>query len=67
MILPDADERRALQEDPRVYIPAYLGPSGWLGIDLDENTDWTEVAELFDMSFRATAPKRAVAELDART
>ena len=67
MILPDADERRALQEDPRVYVPAYLGPSGWLGIDLDENTDWTEVAELFDMSFRATAPKRAVAELDART
>lgn len=66
MILPDADERRALAEDPRVFVPAYLGPSGWLGFDLDEHTDWAEVAELFDMSYRLTAPKRAVTQLDAQ-
>lgn len=67
VILPDGDDRLALVEDPRVYVPAYLGPSGWLGVDLDEGTDWNEVAELLDASFRLTAPKRAIADLDAGT
>lgn len=67
IVLPDPDERAALDADPRTYIPAYLGPSGWLGVDLDGGTDWTEVAELLDASFRLTAPRRTVAELDARS
>lgn len=67
VVLADADDRPALAADPRVYVPAYLGPSGWLGFDLDEATDWDEVGELLDASFRSTAPSRAVAELDART
>lgn len=65
MVLPDPDDRQALTEDPRIFVPAYLGAYGWLGLDLDERTDWTEVRELLDASFRLTAPKRAVAQLDA--
>lgn len=65
MIQPDTDDRAALVDDPRVFVPAYLGPSGWLGVDLDDTTDWDEVAELLDASFRLTAPRRAVAVLDA--
>lgn len=64
VVQPDPDDRPALLEDPRVYVPAYLGPSGWIGIDLDEGTDWDEVAELLDASFRLTAPKRLVDLLD---
>jgi predicted DNA-binding protein (MmcQ/YjbR family) len=67
VVQPDADERAALVDDSRVFVPAYLGPSGWLGIDLDDSTDWTEVTELLDASFRSTAPKRNVAELDDRS
>ena len=67
MVQPDADDRAALLQDPRVYLPAYLGPSGWIGIDLTDDTDWTEVRELLDASFRLTAPTKLVAELDART
>ncbi len=45
----------------------YLGPSGWVGYDLDRDAvDWAEVAELVDMSFRETAPVKLVRELDAR-
>ena len=66
VVLPDPDDRRALLDEPRVYIPAYLGPSGWIGVDLDEGTDWTEVAELLDASYRLTAPKRAIDQLDAQ-
>jgi predicted DNA-binding protein (MmcQ/YjbR family) len=66
VVRPDPEERRALLEDERVYVPAYLGPSGWIGIDLDADTDWTEIAELLDASYRLTARPRHVAELDAR-
>lgn len=66
VVQPDPDDRAALAEDPRVYVPAYLGPSGWIGFDLDDATDWVEVAELLDASYRATAPGKLVAELDER-
>ena len=66
MVLPDPGDRQALDEDARCYVPAYLGPSGWIGIDLDDSTEWDEIAELLDASFRLTAPKKLIAELDAR-
>jgi hypothetical protein len=67
VVLPDPGERRALLGDPRVYVPGYLGGSGWVGLDLDEEPDgWDEVAELVEASYRSTAPKRLVAELDER-
>lgn len=66
LVLPDPAEYEALAQDPRVYRPAYLGPYGWLGLDLGPDTDWTEVAELLDTSYRITAPRRLVAEFDAR-
>lgn len=64
LVLTDPDERAALLEDERTFVPAYWGPSGWVGIDLDNDTDWSEIAELLDTSFRLTAPKRLVTELD---
>ena len=64
VVQPDAGDRPALLQDPRVYVPAYLGPSGWIGLDVAEEGDWDEVAELLDASFRLTAPRRLVSELD---
>jgi len=69
MVLPDDSERRALLEDPRVFVPAYLGPSGWIGVDLPaaaESTGWDEIAELVDASYRLTAGTRRVARLDGQ-
>lgn len=65
MVQLDAGDRQALLEDGRTFVPAYLGPSGWIGVDLDEDTGWTELCELLDASYRLTAPKRLIAELDA--
>lgn len=64
---PDEAERRALEQDSRIFYPAYLGPHGWLGLDFTIGTvDWTEVAELVDASFRLVAPKKLIKELDQR-
>lgn len=66
LVQPDESDRRALMEDERTFVPAYLGPSGWVGVDLGDDTDWSEIAELLDASYRLTAPARDVAELDRR-
>lgn len=60
----DPGEVAALDEDVRFFLPAYYGPFGWRGIDLDAGPDWTEVGELVDASYRLVAPRRRVAELD---
>lgn len=67
VVQPDPGDRLALLQDRRVYVPAYLGPSGWIGVDLDEAGDWDEVVELLDASYRLTAPRRLIAELDQAT
>lgn len=66
MVRPDPADEPALRQDPRFWVPAYLGPAGWLGIDLDDETDWQEIAELIDASYRVTAPRRLVQALDGR-
>ena len=63
VVLLPPDEREALLDQGRCYVPAYLGPSGWLGIDLDTDTDWQEIGELLDASYRRTAGARRVARL----
>jgi hypothetical protein len=51
-------------EPERFFVPPYVGPSGWIGIYLDQSPDWKEVAELLRDSYRLTAPKRLCALLD---
>jgi predicted DNA-binding protein (MmcQ/YjbR family) len=51
--------------DPkRFYVPPYVGPKGWIGIYLGEETDWDELTDLIEESYRMTAPKRVAALLD---
>jgi predicted DNA-binding protein (MmcQ/YjbR family) len=62
----DDSDHRALQQDARFFYPAYLGPSGWLGLDFTASpkVDWGEVRELIDGSFRMVAAKKLVRQLD---
>ena len=70
VVLPDAAERESLLQDPRCFHPAYLGPSGWVAIELPparaSAKRWAEIAELIDESYRNTAGRKLIAELDAR-
>lgn len=69
MFLADPETRAALLEESRCFVPAYLGPSGWIGLDLPARPAkavWAEVDELLDGSYRLTAGVRRVARLDAR-
>ncbi|GGK30515.1 hypothetical protein GCM10010124_24150 [Pilimelia terevasa] len=66
LVLVEPGERAVLLADERCYVPAYLGAYGWIGLDLTADTDWDEVGELLDASYRRTAGPRRVAVLDAR-
>ena len=62
---PDPEDRLALLEDPRFYVPPYYGPSGWLALDFQAaEVDWDEVGELVDASYRQIALKRMLLALD---
>ena len=66
LVKVDESDRKALERDTRFFYPAYLGPSGWLGLDLTarKKVDWGEVRELIDASFRIVAPKKLIRQLD---
>ena len=48
----------------RYFVPAYVGPKGWIGVWLDAAPDWADVRELLDDGYRRVAPKSLIALLD---
>ena len=48
----------------RFFVPPYVGHHGWVGIRLDAELDWEEIADLVRESYRMTAPKRLSALMD---
>ena len=43
----------------RFYLPAYLGPRGWVALRLDRGrVDWSEVSEVVTDGYLLAAPKR---------
>jgi hypothetical protein len=51
------------QEPDRFFVPPYVGHRGWLGVRLDVDVDWDEVADIVEDAYRLVAPKRLVAQL----
>jgi predicted DNA-binding protein (MmcQ/YjbR family) len=65
--LPGDNTALASAQPDRFYLPAYIGPRGWVAFRLDAGTvDWDEVSELVTGSYQLVAPKR-LAELVAAT
>ena len=57
------EQRRLIREDPEsFFVPAYVGPRGWIGIRLDlDEVDWDAVTELARQAYQATAPRKLAA------
>jgi hypothetical protein len=63
---PGVQELLVDEEPARFFVPPYVGHRGWLGVRLDVEPDWAELAGIVEDAYRMVAPKRLVAELDAR-
>ncbi len=62
------DHTALVAADPdRFYLPAYIGPRGWVGLRLDRGKiDREEVGELLKGSYLMTAPRTLRARLAAK-
>jgi len=60
------DNERLIDANPRkFYMPAYIGPRGWVALRLDRTTvDWAEVKELVRGSYEQVAPKKLLRQLE---
>lgn len=45
----------------RFFVPPYVGPSGWVGVYLDDVADWVELDALLRDAYRLVAPKKLAA------
>jgi hypothetical protein len=56
---PEGAQEMLVQADPkRFFRPPYVGHRGWLGVYLDVDVDWGEVAIIVERAYRRVAPKR---------
>jgi hypothetical protein len=51
-------------EPERFFRPPYVGGRGWLGVRLDVDPDWDELAGIVADAYRTVAPKKLAALLD---
>ncbi len=55
-VAPGDNAALVAAQPARFYMPAYVGPRGWVGLRLDlDELDWEEVAELATDSYRRVA------------
>jgi hypothetical protein len=64
---PGAQEMLVDAEPERFFVPPYVGHRGWIGLRLDVDPDWDEIAAVIEDAYRVVAPKRLVAAFDAES
>jgi predicted DNA-binding protein (MmcQ/YjbR family) len=55
---PGAQEILVGAAPKRFFVPPYVGHKGWIGVRLDVDVDWDEVADLVADAHGMTAPKK---------
>lgn len=63
---PGVNTALVYEDDRRFFIPAYVGPRGWIGVRLDVGpVDWDRVEQLLIDGYRLVAPKRLASQVVA--
>jgi len=62
---PGAQDELIQSEPERFFRPPYVGGRGWIGVRLDGDIDWAEVAAICEDAYRGVAPRKLVALLDS--
>ena len=53
---PGVQEALIAEEPTRFFRPPYVGPRGWLGVDLRREPDWDEFDAIVREAYRVVAP-----------
>jgi hypothetical protein len=62
---PGGQEELVATAPDRFFRPPYVGGRGWVGVRLDGDVDWAELADLVTDAYRSVAPARLVRLLDS--
>ncbi len=58
---PEGIQQMLTEADPdRYFVPPYVGHRGWLGVRLDRDLGWTEIAGIVEDAYLEVAPPRLV-------
>jgi len=61
---PEGVQATLVDAEPhRFFRPPYVGVHGWLGVRLDVEVDWNEIAGIVEDAYRIVAPKTLVRQL----
>jgi predicted DNA-binding protein (MmcQ/YjbR family) len=61
LIAPPGAQAAFVKMQPKIYfVPPYVGPRGWLGIELDKGLSWTTVREHVRDAYEKVAPAELV-------
>ncbi|RMH79016.1 MAG: MmcQ/YjbR family DNA-binding protein, partial [Actinomyces sp.] len=52
MKAPPGEQEVLLAVGHPFFLPRYVGSKGWIGVVVDSGTDWSEIAELVEESYR---------------
>ncbi len=59
---PAMEQQRLIAAAPRhIFKPPYVGPSGWIGVELNHGFSWKRVAELAHLAYVNSSPAKLVA------
>jgi hypothetical protein len=57
---PEGGQQALIAARPdQFFRPPYVGHRGWIGVRLDRDPDWAEIAELCAEAYGCVTPKRA--------
>jgi predicted DNA-binding protein (MmcQ/YjbR family) len=61
-----SEQRRQVRADPEnFYVPAYVGPRGWIAIRLDtDELDWEIVEQFARVAYQSLAPRKLAALME---
>src|SRR5690348_2481315 len=60
---PALEQSRLLASSKHLYKPPYVGPAGWIGVELNKGVSWKRVVELVTMAYANSSPAKLVARV----
>jgi hypothetical protein len=60
---PGAQEIHVKGEPKYFFVPPYVGPSGWLGVNLDKGLSWKRIAMLVREAYEKVAPRKLAEQI----
>ena len=61
---PALEQSRLIESAPKhIFKPQYVGPSGWIGVELNRGFSWKRVIELVHMAYVNSSPAKLVARI----